>query len=53
MADMPLIRRVKLDPLPWGRANLSCVGAAHDAYIAAMRQADAGDFRSLMRFAAG
>ena len=36
MADMLLIRRFKLDPLPWGRANLSRFGAAHDAYIAAM-----------------
>jgi Fic-DOC domain mobile mystery protein B len=51
LVDILLSRYYKREPLPWGGANLSASGSAHDKYIAAMRQADAGNFRPLMDFA--
>lgn len=49
MADTLLIHRFKLDPLPWGRANLI---ASCRAMMPTPRQADVGDFRPIASFAA-
>jgi fido (protein-threonine AMPylation protein) len=38
------------NPFSWGRANLLGAGPVRDAYIAALRAADGGDFASLYAF---
>lgn len=51
MADLLLARRYRLPPLTWGGGTLGRAGNSHDAYIAAMRQADSGDFQPIIEFA--
>lgn len=46
-----LLRANGAAPFTWGRADLVRVGAARDRYLAALRSADAGDCRDLLRFA--
>ena len=37
-------------PFEWGRSDLHARGSARDAYLAALRAADAGDYQELFKF---
>lgn len=50
IADV-VVRRMKAAPLTWGAASLVDTGAAREAYIAALKQADDHDFEPLITFA--
>lgn len=50
MTDL-LMRSVAAEPFTWGRVSLDGPGATRDAYIAALRAADAHDIHPLLRFA--
>lgn len=50
-ADLVLSRVYNHEPLPWGGAELGATGSAHDTYIKAMTEADAGNFQPLLEFA--
>jgi Fic-DOC domain mobile mystery protein B len=49
MADL-LLDKMGSKPFSWGRSDLYSVGAARDAYLAALRSADAHDYAPLLKF---
>jgi Fic-DOC domain mobile mystery protein B len=49
MTDI-LLRAIGQPPFTWGSANLDDDGATRDAYIAALRAADHGDYQALAAF---
>lgn len=50
MADI-LMESMGKSPLSWGRANLAVPGEARQKYLAALKVADRGNIRPLLRFA--
>lgn len=48
-ADL-LCRRLRIEPFTWGRDSLDRTGRTRQAYIAALRAADAHDFAPLLAF---
>jgi fido (protein-threonine AMPylation protein) len=49
MTDV-LLRRNGVSAFSWGGANLEAAGDARERYLAALRAADAGDFKPLLEF---
>ena len=45
-----LLHQLGADPFTWGSATVDTAGSAREAYIAALKVADAGDLRPLMAF---
>jgi Fic-DOC domain mobile mystery protein B len=50
MADL-LIEKFECEPFTWGNGSIQDTGTLRNAYIGALRSADAHDFRPLLEFA--
>ncbi|WP_019195358.1 mobile mystery protein B [Afipia birgiae] len=50
MADL-LIEKFECEPFAWGNGSIQDTGTLRNAYIGALRSADAHDFRPLLEFA--
>ncbi len=50
IADV-VVAKIERDPFSWGIDNLASPGTARDAYIKALKIADAGDIQPLLKFA--
>jgi Fic-DOC domain mobile mystery protein B len=50
-ADLVLDRVYNHEPLPWGGPELNPTSSAHDTYINAIKEAEAGNFQPLLDFA--
>jgi hypothetical protein len=51
MADIIAEKLFGARVFTWGAINLSAAGEARAAYLKALREADRGDYRSLLSFA--
>lgn len=51
LADLLLLRHFKVERPPWGGQNLSVASETRDRYLQALREADCGNFVSLISFA--